>query len=135
MSESETEQVRHLIAIEDNQGKRTISLEANIYSIGRSATNSIVLHSHLVSRQHAVLVRVTKHPHLFRLIDGNLQGVRSTNGLKINGKHHFERELSHEDEIVFADDVKAWYYTTTNGLEVISEDRKKKMPKQRQQVR
>ncbi|MBW4664305.1 MAG: PAS domain S-box protein [Chroococcus sp. CMT-3BRIN-NPC107] len=120
MLESEIEQVKHLLVIEDNQGKRTISLEAATYSIGRNSSNSIVLHSHLVSRQHAMLLRVTDHHQpLFRLVDGNLKGVRSTNGLRINGQHCFEHQLSHEDEIVFANDVKAWYYATANSLETI----------------
>lgn len=118
MLESEKEQVvKPLLAIEDNQGKRTISLEEASYSIGRHVTNSIVLHSHLVSRQHAILLR-GEHPHLYRLVDGNSQGVRSTNGLRVNGQHCFERELSHEDEIIFADDVKAWYYETADFTKV-----------------
>lgn len=125
MPESEKEQVKHLLVIEDNQGKRTISLEAASYSIGRNTTNSIVLHSQLVSRQHAILLRVTEpSPHLYRLVDGNFQGVRSTNGLRINGKHCFERELSHEDEIIFADDVKAWYYATVDSLEIVEDTKK-----------
>jgi PAS domain S-box-containing protein len=116
--ESEKEQVKHLLVIEDNQGKRTISLEEAFYSIGRHVTNSIVLHSQLVSRQHAILRRVAQSPPLFRLVDGNTQGVRSTNGLRVNGKNCFERELNHEDEIVFADDVRAWYYATADAVNI-----------------
>ncbi len=129
MSESETEQIKHFLVIEDNQGKRTINLEATTYSIGRNATNSIVLHSHLVSRQHAILVRVKEHPPLFRLVDGNLQGIRSTNGLRINGQHCFERDLSHEDEIVFGDDVKAWYYIAASLLDLASRSTNKENTK------
>ncbi len=129
MLKPEIEQIKHLLVIEDNEGKRAVNLEAAIYSIGRSAANSIVLHSKLVSRQHASLVRVTENPPLFRLVDGNLQGVRSTNGLIINGQHCFERELSHKDEIIFADNVKAWYYATANDLEIILEDTEKKAVK------
>lgn len=124
MSESEKDKAKPLLVIEDNRGKRTISLKADSYSIGRNATNSIVLHSHLVSRQHAILVKVKEQPHLFRLVDGNLQGIRSTNGLRINGQHCFEHNLSHEDEIVFADDVKAWYYAD-DYLAIAPEDRKR----------
>ncbi len=127
MPEKETEQVKHLLVIEDNQGKRTISLENITYSIGRNSTNSIVLHSNLVSRQHATLARGEAHPHLFRLVDGNLKGVRSTNGLRVNGVHCFERELIHEDEIVFADDVKACYYIAANPLEILPKDREKEV--------
>ncbi len=130
MLKSEIEQVKHLLVIEDNQGKRTISLEAATYSIGRNSTNSIVLHSQLVSRHHAILVKVKEQSQqYFRLVDGNLQGIRSTNGLKINGKHCFECELRHEDEIVFADDAKAWYYAAPDSLETIPRDTEKEIIK------
>jgi PAS domain S-box-containing protein len=125
----DVEQVKPLLVIEDNEGKRAVGLEAAIYTIGRSATNCIVLHSQLVSRQHASLVRVTENPPLFRLVDGNLQGIRSTNGLIVNGQHCFERELSHKDEIIFADNVKAWYCTTASDLEIILGDTEKKATK------
>ncbi len=124
MLESGKDKAKHLLVIEDNRGRRTISLEADSYSIGRNPTNSIVLYSHLVSRQHAILVQVKDQPRVFRLVDGNLQGIRSTNGLRINGQYCFEHELSHEDEIVFADDVKAWYYAD-DYLEAAPEDKKK----------
>ena len=129
MLKIDVEQVKPLLVIEDNEGKRAVGLEAAIYTIGRSATNCIVLHSQLVSRQHASLVRVTENPPLFRLVDGNLQGIRSTNGLIVNGQHCFERELSHKDEIIFADNVKAWYCTTASDLEIILGDTEKKATK------
>ncbi len=63
--------------IEDKQGKRTLKQEDATYSMDRDSTNSIVLHSKLVSRQHAILLRISipeTASYLFRLIDGNLQG-------------------------------------------------------------
>lgn len=112
MLESESKQLDHLLAIEDNQGKRIVTLEVATCSIGRDSSNSIVLYSHLVSRQHAILFRVTTpetDQHIFRIVDGDLQGKRSTNGLIINGKRCFSRDLQHGDEIVFGSDVKAKY--------------------------
>jgi pSer/pThr/pTyr-binding forkhead associated (FHA) protein len=50
----QSQQIEHLLVIEDDQGKRTIVLEAATYSIGRDLGNSIVLHSQSVSRQHAI---------------------------------------------------------------------------------
>ncbi len=47
----------------------------------------------------------------------------------VNGQHCFERELSHKDEIIFADNVKAWYYATASDLGVILEDTGKKAAK------
>ncbi|HEY9845594.1 MAG TPA: FHA domain-containing protein, partial [Candidatus Caenarcaniphilales bacterium] len=111
--DSERQQVRHLLVVEDTQMRRTIALEAATYSIGRDSTNSIVLHSRSVSRQHAILLRVTTPEtptYLFRLIDGDLQGKASTNGLSVNGHRCFSHDLKHGDVILFGGEVKAKYY-------------------------
>lgn len=117
----DSEQLQHLLVIEDKQGKHTITLEAATYSIGRDLANSIVLHSDLVSRQHALLLRVTTPEtatYLFRLIDGNLRGKRSTNGLTVNGKRCFSRDLGHGDVILFGGSVKATYYAVSSPSEL-----------------
>jgi signal transduction histidine kinase/pSer/pThr/pTyr-binding forkhead associated (FHA) protein len=111
------QRVRHLLIIDDTEGRRAVLLEATTYSIGRDSTNSIVLHSKLVSRQHAILLRVTapeSTAYLFRIIDGDLQGKRSTNGLLINGRREFSHDLKQGDMIVFGGDTKAKYYAVSN---------------------
>lgn len=115
--DAERLRVRHLLVIEDTQGQHAVSLEAATYSVGRDASNSIVLNSRLVSRQHAILLRVTAPEaatYSFRIIDGDLQGQRSTNGLIVNGHRCFSHDLKHGDVIVFGGDVKAKYYTVSN---------------------
>jgi signal transduction histidine kinase/pSer/pThr/pTyr-binding forkhead associated (FHA) protein len=115
--EHERQQLRHLLVIDDAAGRRPVQLEAATYSIGRDATNSIVLHSKMVSRQHAILLRVTApdSPNfLFRIIDGDLQGKRSTNGILVNGHRCFSHDLKQGDTIVFGGDVKARYYAVSN---------------------
>jgi signal transduction histidine kinase/pSer/pThr/pTyr-binding forkhead associated (FHA) protein len=117
MDQDERNRFRHLLILDDAEGRRTISLEAATYSIGRDSTNSIVLRSKLVSRQHAILLRVTSpdsSTYLFRIIDGDLQGKRSTNGLMINGRRHFSHDLKHGDMLVFGGDVQAKYYALSN---------------------
>ena len=112
MLEHQQQQIRHWLEIEDNQGNRTVILEDTTCTIGRESTNSIVLHSLLVSRQHAILLRVTTPEasnHFFRLIDGNLQGKPSTNGIAVNYKPCFSHDLKHGDAIVFGGDVEARY--------------------------
>lgn len=114
-------QIHHLLVVEDSQGKHTIALEAGTCSIGRDSANSIVLNSNLVSRQHAILLRVTtpdNAAYLFRIIDGNLQGKRSRNGLVINGKRCFSHDLRHGDVVVFGGDVRARYYASSSLAEV-----------------
>lgn len=116
-------QIQHILVVEDKQGKRVIKLEDNTCSIGRDSTNSIVLHSKLVSRQHAILLRIAipeTASYVFRLIDGNLQGDRSTNGIIINEQHCFSRDLKHGDTIMFGGDVKAKYYATYSLADVES---------------
>ncbi|MCG9891919.1 MAG: ATP-binding protein [Thermosynechococcaceae cyanobacterium MS004] len=117
MDQDQRNRFRHLLIIDDAEGRRTIALEATTYSIGRDGTNSIVLHSKMVSRQHAILLRVTSPDssnYLFRIIDGDLQGKRSTNGLMINGRKLFSHDLKHGDMLVFGGDVKAKYYAISN---------------------
>jgi signal transduction histidine kinase/pSer/pThr/pTyr-binding forkhead associated (FHA) protein len=115
--EIERQQVRHLLVVDDAAGRRPIHLEATTYSIGRDVTNSIVLHSKVVSRQHAILLRVTapdSSTYSFRIIDGDLSGKRSTNGLLINGQRCYSQDLKQNDLIVFGGDVKARYYAVSN---------------------
>lgn len=108
---------RHLLVIEDQEGRRTIPLEASTYTIGRHPSNTIVLKSPMISRQHAVLLRVldpNSGNFFFRLIDGDLQGKRSVNGLTVNGKPCHSHILQHKDLIVFGGDVRARYHAIAN---------------------
>lgn len=120
MSELERQSVRHFLVIEDNHGKRLFPLRAASYSLGRDARNSILLHSKSISRQHALLLRITlpeseTGQYLFRVLDGNLRGKRSTNGLFINGERSLSHDLSHGDLIEFGTPgVSLHYHTLTN---------------------
>ncbi len=104
--------LHHVLTVEDPKGFRNFLLQNMTYSLGRSLDNLIVLRSNLVSRQHATILAVTtpkRNSYLFRIIDGNLEGIRSTNGVLINGKKRFSHILSHGDEILFSKDTKAVY--------------------------
>jgi diguanylate cyclase (GGDEF)-like protein/PAS domain S-box-containing protein len=114
---SEREKIRHLFVVQDPQGQRAIPLEGATYSIGRDPRNSIVLHSKLVSRQHAILLRVTapeSNNYIFRIVDGNLNGQKSKNGLFINGNKRQSHDLKHGDSIEFGPHVQAKYYSISN---------------------
>ncbi|MEA5476876.1 EAL domain-containing protein [Pseudanabaena galeata UHCC 0370] len=103
------EMLHHVLTVEDPQGFRNFLLNNMTYSLGRSLGNSIILRSNLVSRQHATLLAVTskKSSCFFRIIDGSIDGKRSTNGILINGRKRFSHILSHGDEILFSKDTKA----------------------------
>jgi diguanylate cyclase (GGDEF)-like protein len=117
MPNHERGKIRHLLVVQDPQGQRTIPLEVATYSIGRDLQSSIVLHSNSVSRQHAMLLRVMvpeTSNHVFRIIDGNFNGQRSTNGIFINGRQSFSHDLCHSDVIHFGDQAQATYHALSN---------------------
>lgn len=97
-------QTYHYLAVEDESGKRIVPLTTSTYSIGRHSSNSIVLQSRFISRQHAILLRVTtpqNSNYTFRIVDGDLQGNCSTNGLLVNGQKRNSHSLQHGDLILF----------------------------------
>ena len=114
---SQRRRIRHVLVLDDNAGRRTISLEAATYSLGRDPSCALVLHSNYVSRQHAILLRVPvpgQSTHLYRILDGNSKGELSTNGLIVNGQRKTSHDLVHGDTITFSRDATAIYYTAGN---------------------
>lgn len=113
--------LHHLLLIEDQNGKRTVPLAAATCTIGRDESSNIVLASETISRQHAILLRVTSLQaitHKFRIIDGDLQGERSTNGMTVNGQRCYSHNLVHGDVIMFGGNVKARYFATEDPSDV-----------------
>ena len=105
--------VRHVLVIEDQKSRRIVSLEENTYDIGRDPGSAIPIYDRQVSRHHATLIRVNdyqNHQYTYRLIDGNLQGKRSTNGIVVNGQYCLSHELEHGDIIRFGNKSKASYH-------------------------
>lgn len=109
---SEPSKACHMLVVEDKNGRRSVSLDAATISIGRDATNSIVLDSMAISRQHAFLLRLPLPKgagYRYRLVDGNSAGQPSTNGVRVNGEHCSSRNLENGDEILFGEQIKAQY--------------------------
>lgn len=102
----------HLLIIEDDKGRKEITLVDPVYSIGRDQKADIRLSSQFVSREHATLLRRQREDGSFyyRIIDGNGKGKLSANGLMINGQKLQTRDLQDEDEVVFGPQVSAKYY-------------------------
>ncbi|WP_353933201.1 EAL domain-containing protein [Okeanomitos corallinicola TIOX110] len=126
MLDNERDKIRHLLVVQDPEGERTIPLLEATYSLGRDTRNAIVLRSKSVSRQHAILLRVTipgTENYGFRIIDGNFQGKRSTNGLFVNGNKCFSHNVQHGDVIAFGNPhAQAKYYAISNlSAEVLGE--------------
>ena len=117
MSDKEKETIRHLLAISDHAGERVVSLEAEVYSLGRDNSNAIIIHGSSISRKHATILRITfpeKDGYCFRIVDGSLSGKRSTNGISIGGKKLGSCDLQHGDLIDFGNSITAQYYAVTN---------------------
>lgn len=105
-------QLNHLLIIEDNKGRREYILDSPVYSIGRDPKCDIRLISQFVSRRHATLVQLPNEDGTFyyRIVDGNLKGKPSANGLLINGRKLQAHDLQDADKIVFGPQVHAVYY-------------------------
>lgn len=101
-----------LLIIEDDRGSRQLSLEAPVYSIGRDPVCDIRLSSQFVSRRHATLVQLQNDDGSFyyRIVDGNLRGKLSANGLLINQRKLRAYDLQDGDSVVLGPSVKITYY-------------------------
>ena len=101
-----------MLIVEDSQGRRKIVLDRAIYSMGRDAKCDIRVASLFMSRHHATLIQVSKDDGSFyyRIVDGNLKGKPSSNGMLINGRKLRSHDLTNEDEIVFGPQARAIYY-------------------------
>lgn len=102
----------HLLIIEDDKGRREYVLDGPMYSIGRDPKCDIRLVSQFVSRRHATLVQIENEDgtYHYRIVDGNLKGKPSVNGILVNGRKLPAHNLHNEDEIVFGPQVRAIYY-------------------------
>jgi pSer/pThr/pTyr-binding forkhead associated (FHA) protein len=105
-------QQNHLLIVEDDKGRREFILDSPIYSIGRDPKCDIRLISQFVSRRHATLVQLTHEDgsYYYRIVDGNLKGKPSANGLLVNGRKLQAHDLQNEDKIVFGPKVHAIYF-------------------------
>ena len=118
------EKVRHILIIEDPSFKRTVSLDSATYSLGRHSSNDIVFSCQKTSRNHATLLRrtdVNTNNYSYWILDGDLQGNRSRNGIYINGKKTLVHELKHGDVVKFSGDAQARYEITSNLPDLIDE--------------
>lgn len=113
--------LQHVLVVEDRDGRRTHTLTSPKYFIGRDLANDISLNSQFASRYHAMLLRVPadhEGEYFYRILDGDLEGKPSTNGLVINGQKLTAHQLKSGDVISFGPDAKAVYRTTRNQTDL-----------------
>jgi diguanylate cyclase (GGDEF)-like protein/PAS domain S-box-containing protein len=107
----------HVLVVEDPHSRQTIILDKANYSLGRDPRNSIVILSKKASRFHATLLRRTdskKNTFSYWILDGDLQGNKSTNGIFINQQRALVQELKHEDVIQIGGEIEAYYYVISH---------------------
>ncbi|EAZ90016.1 EAL domain-containing protein [Crocosphaera chwakensis] len=127
--ENDPQQNRHLIVIEDQKYRQTISLEEETYSIGRHTKNSIVIHSQQASRRHGTLMKRKNrrnNTYSYWIIDGDLDGNKSRNGIYINGEQCLIKELKNGDLINFGCEVNATYYESYEWFNTVTDITKNK---------
>lgn len=112
----------HLLSIQMSGSEQVILLESSTYSIGRHEANSIVLNSSAISRHHATLLRFSDpktKKYYFRIVDGDLNGKPSLNGISVNGRRCSSHDLKNQDIIDFSEDIKITYYHVSSSEDPI----------------
>lgn len=101
----------HVLIVFDGRGKKEIFLSEAAYSLGRGQNCDIRIQSQFVSRHHATLIRRSHNEtdEYYRIIDGNLDGKTSVNGLLVNEKKVLFHDLKDGDKVVFGPQVSAVY--------------------------
>ena len=118
------DKIYHVLIVEDPSFVKEINLEAPTYSIGRHSSNDIALSCQKTSRHHATLLKrtdVKTNQYSYWILDGDLQGNRSRNGIYVNGKKTLVHELKHDDVVQFSGDVFAKYKVTNELISGNSE--------------
>jgi pSer/pThr/pTyr-binding forkhead associated (FHA) protein len=107
---------QHLLIVEDDAGRRKVSLLEEIYSVGRDPKCDIRLYSFFISRRHATLVRRQREDgsYYYQVIDGDaMKGRPSSCGILINGRKVPSHDLENGDKIFFTPEVHMKYYQLT----------------------
>lgn len=100
---SQEGEIKHIINITYGKTHQSIVLTNEIYSIGRHSANKIVIYHGAISRFHCTILPVKyqgkTQQQLFWIIDGDLKGNRSSNGIFVNGNKALSHELQSGDII------------------------------------
>ena len=121
LDKSNLAQGKHVLIVESPESRRAVSLNVNVFSIGRHPHNDLVVGDLLASRHHATLAwmkyseGVDKVDYSYWIIDGKGKRKRSRNGIYINGQKKLLHRLVSGDIIKIGDNMKITYsYITYN---------------------
>ena len=101
----------HVLIVFDGRGQKEIVLSQTTYSLGRGQDCDIRIQSQFVSRYHATLIKRSHNDaeEYYRIIDGDLKGKTSVNGLLVNERKVLFHDLKNGDKVVFGPQVSAIY--------------------------
>jgi diguanylate cyclase (GGDEF)-like protein len=95
---------KYALIIKDHAGVRAYPLNADRTTIGRQPNNDIVLSSRGISRSHATIHIRQNIPWI---VDGDINGRASVNGLTINNSPRRSSKLQDGDIVTFCKEVRA----------------------------
>ncbi len=106
--------LRHILLLSDQRGRRAISMNAALYSVGSASSNAIVLASDSVAPRHALFVRVpdpnAPDGYRYRILCGNDSGFEGTAAITVNGMTCSSHDLRPGDRIRFSADIEVSYH-------------------------
>ena len=106
---------RHVLIVESPESRRAVSLNVNVFSIGRHPHNDLVISDGLASRHHATVAwmryseGLNKTDYSYWIIDGKGKRKRSRNGIYVNGKKKSLHRLTSGDIVRIGDNIKISY--------------------------
>ncbi len=106
---------RHVLIVESPESRRAVSLNVNVFSIGRHPNNDLVINDALASRHHATVAWMRyseggdKSDYSYWIIDGKGKRQRSRNGISINGTKKSLHRLVSGDIIHIGSSIKIAY--------------------------
>jgi pSer/pThr/pTyr-binding forkhead associated (FHA) protein len=117
---------RHVLIVESTEIRKAVTINSSIYTIGRHPNNSLVFASGQISRYHATILWLKSRDTQecsYWILDGDVEGKRSLNGISVNGKKSFLQQLRDGDSILIGNHIKLRYTCmTTSTLTSINAD-------------
>ena len=117
-------QGRHVLIVESPESRRAVSLNVNVFSIGRHPHNDLIISDSLASRHHATVAWMKyadgdKSDYSYWIIDGKGKRKRSRNGVFVNGVKKSLHRLTSGDIVSLNNNIKISYsyipYNTDNS--------------------
>lgn len=115
---------KHVLIVQSPESSRAVSLNVNVFSIGRHPNNDLIISDTLASRHHATVawMKYTEgdnSDYSYWIIDGKGKRKRSTNGVYVNGKKKSLHRLTSGDIVNIGNNIKMSYsyipYSTDNS--------------------